>query len=45
MSFVGVIPELDVGAVVLANQARSVGLLGLRVLDALTHERSRRERK
>ena len=39
-SFAGAVPELDVGAVVLANQARSVGLLGLRVLDALAHEAS-----
>jgi serine-type D-Ala-D-Ala carboxypeptidase/endopeptidase len=39
-SFAGVIPALDVGAVVLANQARSVGLLGLRVLDALAHDAS-----
>jgi D-alanyl-D-alanine-carboxypeptidase/D-alanyl-D-alanine-endopeptidase len=34
-SFAGVIPERDACAVVLANQARSVGRLGLRVLDAL----------
>ena len=34
-SFAAVIPELDAAAVVLANQARSVGPLGLRVLDAL----------
>jgi serine-type D-Ala-D-Ala carboxypeptidase/endopeptidase len=39
-SFAGVIPELDVGAVVLANQARSVGGLGLRVLDELADEAS-----
>ena len=39
-SFAGAVPELDVSAVVLANQARSVGLLGLRVLDALAHEAS-----
>jgi serine-type D-Ala-D-Ala carboxypeptidase/endopeptidase len=40
-SFAGVIPELEAGAVVLTNQARSVGRLGLRVLDALARERSR----
>jgi D-alanyl-D-alanine-carboxypeptidase/D-alanyl-D-alanine-endopeptidase len=40
-SFAGVIPEIDAGAVVLANQAHSVGRLGLRVLDALIHESSR----
>jgi D-alanyl-D-alanine-carboxypeptidase/D-alanyl-D-alanine-endopeptidase len=34
-SFAGVIPERDACAVVLANQARSVGQLGLRVLDLL----------
>jgi serine-type D-Ala-D-Ala carboxypeptidase/endopeptidase len=34
-SFAGVVPELDASVVVLANQARSVGRLGLRVLDAL----------
>jgi D-alanyl-D-alanine-carboxypeptidase/D-alanyl-D-alanine-endopeptidase len=39
-SFAGAIPELDAGAVVLANQARSVGRLGLRVLAALAREAS-----
>jgi CubicO group peptidase (beta-lactamase class C family) len=34
-SFAGVIPERDACAVVLGSQARSVGRLGLRVLDAL----------
>jgi serine-type D-Ala-D-Ala carboxypeptidase/endopeptidase len=34
-SFAGVIPERDACAVVLANQARSVRQLGLRVLDVL----------
>ena len=32
-SFAGVIPERDVRVVVLANQARSVGRIGLRLLD------------
>jgi serine-type D-Ala-D-Ala carboxypeptidase/endopeptidase len=40
-SFAGAIPELDASAVVLTNQARSVGRLGLRVLDALASESSR----
>jgi serine-type D-Ala-D-Ala carboxypeptidase/endopeptidase len=40
-SFAGCIPELDAGAVVLANQARSVGRLGLRLLDALAREPAR----
>jgi serine-type D-Ala-D-Ala carboxypeptidase/endopeptidase len=35
-SFAGVIPERDASAVLLANQARSVTRLGLRVLDVLT---------
>jgi serine-type D-Ala-D-Ala carboxypeptidase/endopeptidase len=35
-SFAGVIPEIDASVVVLANQARSVGRLGLRLLDALS---------
>ena len=34
-SFAGVVPEREACAVVLANQARSVGRLGLRLLDAL----------
>ena len=37
-SFAGVMPEIDASAVVLTNQARSVGRLGLRVLDALANE-------
>ncbi|MGH2715821.1 MAG: serine hydrolase domain-containing protein [Thermoleophilaceae bacterium] len=40
-SFAGAIPEIRASAVVLANQARSVGRLGLRVLDALANESSR----
>jgi D-alanyl-D-alanine-carboxypeptidase/D-alanyl-D-alanine-endopeptidase len=40
-SFAGYIPELDAGTVVLANQARSVGRLGLRLLDALVRESAR----
>jgi len=40
-SFAGLIPEVDAGTVVLANQARSVGRLGLRVLDAIIHESPR----
>jgi serine-type D-Ala-D-Ala carboxypeptidase/endopeptidase len=40
-SFAGVMPEIDASAVVLTNQARSVGRLGLRVLDALANEASR----
>jgi serine-type D-Ala-D-Ala carboxypeptidase/endopeptidase len=34
-SFAGVLPELDAHVVVLADQARSVGRLGLRLLDVL----------
>jgi D-alanyl-D-alanine-carboxypeptidase/D-alanyl-D-alanine-endopeptidase len=34
-SFVGAVPERDAYVVVLANQARSAGRLGLRLLDAL----------
>jgi D-alanyl-D-alanine-carboxypeptidase/D-alanyl-D-alanine-endopeptidase len=41
-SFAGVVPERDACAVVLANHARSVGRLGLRVLDALAREPPRR---
>jgi serine-type D-Ala-D-Ala carboxypeptidase/endopeptidase len=37
-SFVGVIPERDARVVVLANQARSVGRVGLRLLELLMHE-------
>jgi serine-type D-Ala-D-Ala carboxypeptidase/endopeptidase len=37
-SFAGAIPELDLSVVVLTNQARSVGRLGLRVLDTLAND-------
>jgi CubicO group peptidase (beta-lactamase class C family) len=40
-SFAGVIPELDACTVVLANQARSVGRLGLLLLGLLMRESSR----
>jgi serine-type D-Ala-D-Ala carboxypeptidase/endopeptidase len=40
-SFAGVIPDRDACAVVLANEARSVGPLGLRLLDLLMRESSR----
>jgi D-alanyl-D-alanine-carboxypeptidase/D-alanyl-D-alanine-endopeptidase len=40
-SFAAVIPEIDAATVVLANQARAVGRLGLRVQEALIHESSR----
>jgi serine-type D-Ala-D-Ala carboxypeptidase/endopeptidase len=40
-SFAGSVPEIEGGTVVHANQARSVGRLGLRVLGALIREASR----
>jgi D-alanyl-D-alanine-carboxypeptidase/D-alanyl-D-alanine-endopeptidase len=40
-AFAAVAPKVDVAVVVLTNQARSVGRLGLRVLQAVTKEASR----
>jgi hypothetical protein len=37
-SFAGFAPDAGVAAVVLANQARPVGRLGVRVLEALVRE-------
>jgi serine-type D-Ala-D-Ala carboxypeptidase/endopeptidase len=40
-SFAGVVPERDARVVVLTNQARSVGRVGLRLLELVMHESGR----